>query len=119
MIDVITVSIVLSSISTVTAVVVGFLHYSDRKDTVSIRNEQSKNVYAKADIVSRELTNIRDSIDTQLHDLKVKTEELDNILNEHLVDDAKVSQKVDNLADTLEKLEDKLDRIHSLLMERE
>jgi hypothetical protein len=105
------ITIILASIGTITSITVAFLHYSDRKDTVAIRADQSKAVYAKADVVAKDLTTIRNAIDYELKDLKVKTEELDDTLNSHLIIDAGISQKVDNLIELFNKLEIKLDKI--------
>jgi|ERR1039457_189165 hypothetical protein len=105
------ITIILAGLGTITSISVAFLHYSDRKDTVSIRNEQSRNVYAKADIVAKDLTTIRESIDKQLQDLRLKADELDSTLNSHLIADAGIAQKVDNLIELFNKLEIKLDKI--------
>jgi hypothetical protein len=110
--DTTTVSLILSCIGTLTAIGVAMLHYKDRNDTVELRTEQAKSVYAKADLVKGDLDGIRHSIDTQLRELKDELEKLDVTLTKHLIDDTRIQTKlITNVTNLTSTVEEKLEEI--------
>ncbi len=99
-----TVSLVISGL----VAAMQFLQYIENKN---VRKEQSLNVYAKAEIVSKELDAIRAASDTKLEHLRKDVNEHDDEIQDLKTRVSVSDERLINVSSSVSKVIDKLDDI--------
>ena|ERR1700690_1576424 len=88
---------------------VGILQFLSYLENKNVRKEQSLNVYAKAEIVSKELDSIRNAVDTKLDHLRIDTNEHDDEIQNIKIRISVNDERLINVSGSLSKVISKLD----------